>query len=174
MKKIIFYSLLLSGLLAIPNKSDAQLLHVKGVKGVFSEAFLEKKGFGVGAGYYNIFSNKLFYRTVAEYHSSTFSNTQTQIANGYFELGYTPFAIKQQFYISFLVGAGIGAEFLNDKVLNKKEVNPILLEGVGLMLEYCPSSRITTALLFNQRFLQFNKNGDALYVIGLSIQYNLN
>lgn len=172
MRRIIILIFVLFSLLTYETK--AQLVHVKGVKGVFGEYNLEKGGFGVGVGYYKIQTKKLSWKAIAEFHSSKQDNTKTNILNGFGDFGYNVLSFNQQFFISVTGGIGVGMEILEDNIFGTKKNSPMLIEGVGMSIEWCPVEKITASFNFRQRYTQFNKNGNAFYMIGVGVVYNFN
>jgi len=172
MRRIIILIFVFFTLLTYETK--AQLVHVKGVKGILGEYNSEKGGFGVGVGFYKLQTKRFSWKAIAEFHSSKQENTKTTLINGFGDLGYTVLSLKQQFFVSVTGGIGAGMEILEDNIFGTKKNSPMLIEGVGLSFEWCPIEKLTTAINFRQRFTQFNRNGSAYYMIGLSVQYNLN
>lgn len=152
----------------------AQLVHVKGVKGLFSEFNYQKNGYSVALGFYKIQTKKFIWKTSAEFHSTKQENTSTFHYNVFGESCFNFLSFKQQVFFNLSGGVAFGFEQLKDNVFSGSKSSPVLAESVGFNIEWCPIEKLTTAINFRQRFTQFNKNGSAYYMIGLSVQYNLN
>jgi len=168
MKKLLLFIALLFSLSA----AKSQVLHVKGVEGTFLEVNHEKAGIGLGIGYYKIQTKKLLWKAMGETHFSTQGNTKTRIYNAFGEVGYTVYSFKQQLFLSVTGGLGMGAESMLDRITDRTKSRFVLMESVGLSVEYCILEQLTATLNFRQRFLQFNNNGVALYQVGIGLQYN--
>jgi hypothetical protein len=152
----------------------AQLVHVKGVKGLFSEFNYQKNGYSVGLGFYKIQTKKFIWKTSAEFHSTKQESTTTNHYNVFGESCFNFLSFKQQVFFNISGGVAFGFEQLKDNVFSGSKSSPVLAESVGLNIEWCPIEKLTTAINFRQRFTQFNRNGNAYFMIGLSVQYNFN
>lgn len=170
MKRILTFILLSTLVFSL----KAQLVHVKGVKGVFSEGNYQKNGFSLGVGYSKIQTKNIFWKAIVEFHNTKQSFTKTKHFNAFGEAGYNFLSFKQKLFFNVTSGLGAGVELLQDDVFSSSKSNFVLTESAGLCIEWCPIEKLTTAINFRQRFTQFNKNGSAYYMIGLSVQYNLN
>jgi len=152
----------------------AQLIHVKGVEGILTEVNYLKNGFSLGAGYSKMQTKNIFWKATAEFHNTKQGFTKTKHFIAFGEAGYNFLNFKQRLFFNVTGGLGPGVELLKDKIFSSSKSSFVLSESIGLCVDWCPIERLTTSINFRQRFTQFNRNGNAYYMIGLIVQYNLN
>jgi len=163
---------LILAFLIISVSAGAQLIHVEGSKALGINYAYVKNGFNVSSRITFYKSGNLAFRESIDFERVSFDLSKASIVYTNPELMYTFYTLGDSFFFNVKGGLLIGAEFINNSVLDQKKSQFFLGENIGLCTEYFISNKIMLNLDFDQRFFQLSKVGKASFIIQLGINYN--